>query len=192
MLPNSAFLDFVKHPKILATVSKYIGHLPILQYVGVWHSTYMPGIFRSSQLFHCDWEDVISAKVFVNLNDVTPSNGALYALDATTSKDIRKKIGYTFTGEHYRVPDETIMSNMTDASELINFSGPPGTVSFVDTTRCFHYGSRMEPSTDRLVAVISYMSPAALNISQSKFGSYRKLLANENSEIEKYLFGHIW
>jgi hypothetical protein len=40
--------------------------------------------------------------------------------------------------------------------------GPPGTVCLVDTTLCFHFGSRVEAGVGpRLVTMIQYLAPSS-------------------------------
>jgi hypothetical protein len=50
-------------------------------------------------------------------------------------------LAYWSRGRPYRLSDEEIFS-VARADEKIEFTSPRGTVLFVDTSRCFHYGSR--------------------------------------------------
>ena len=45
---------------------------------------------------------------------------------------------------------------------IVRSSDAPGTVCFVDTTQCFHFGSRVESGTaPRLVTMIQYLTPSS-------------------------------
>jgi hypothetical protein len=50
-------------------------------------------------------------------------------------------LGNQKRGSHYRVTDEE-MYRVIDPKEAIVFAYPKGTVLFIDSSRCFHYGSR--------------------------------------------------
>jgi hypothetical protein len=43
-------------------------------------------------------------------------------------------------------------------SEWVSHEGPPGSAVFIDTSRCFHYGSRPAPQP-RLLLYAQYLDP---------------------------------
>lgn len=152
---------------IISIISNYMGHVPILYNCSIWHSIKVFTEFNESQLFHCDWEDINNIKIFINLSDITTNDGPLTLIPADISQSIRDTINYTYgPGDAaYRVRDD-IMEKYCSSDKYFVATGPKSTVTFIDTCRCFHYGSRVSNSLGkaREVLVIQYLSPAAINL----------------------------
>ena len=154
--PQSAILRFALRPDVLAIVSDYFGMAPILTSVGVYHSDTVDGVPSSSQLYHCDADDTTQVKVFVYCTDVDEQCGPLTLVDAVTTAAVQGRTGY-----HYgqRLSDEQVRANTATLTEHA-ILGAAGTVAFVDTSRCFHYGSRVAPgAAARLAVILQYSTP---------------------------------
>jgi hypothetical protein len=154
------FREFGLHPQVIATASKYLGTIPILTGVTLLVSPHVPGNMAESQLFHCDYEDVRQVKVFVGCTDISAASGPLTAIPAAASRAIRGRNRYRFGDANYRLADEAV----TDEPRVA-FCGPAGTAVFIDTSQCFHLGSRVaaeEPP--RVVVQFQYLTPVAFDL----------------------------
>jgi hypothetical protein len=99
-------------------------------------------------------------KVWVYCSDVGPESGPLTVLDASASDALADAIGYDFD-EGYRVPDEQV-SSFVGEHGVTPLEGPAGTVALVDTSRCFHFGSRVRPGAPpRRMVLFQYLTPYA-------------------------------
>jgi len=142
-------LDFVTSSEVIATVADYLGTIPALSQtrpkgVRLFESTdrFNPSKeFSGSQLYHLDIHDSPMVYVILLVRDVTEANGPWTFLPASTSAKAAKALNYQARGEPYRVTDER-MYEVVDASERIVFTGKRGDVLFLDSSSCFHYGSR--------------------------------------------------
>lgn len=159
--PGSPHLQFALRPDILAAISQYLGVAPVLVDIDVWHSVHHGGEFSNSQLWHCDPEDTSQVKIFVYCNEVTPEGGPLTVMDAANSQRVRENLNYVYRGERQRVSDDEVRKLIDPALE-IPIVGPAGTCAFVDTSRCLHFGSRVqEESSSRILTLFQYTTPFA-------------------------------
>lgn len=135
--------------EVIATVSKYMGLIPVMSRtlpkgVRVFESTDRfneETEFGDSQLYHRDIHDLPLVYVMVLVSDATEDNGPWCFLPASVSDVASEKLNYQSKGAPYRVTDER-MYEVVDSSERITFTGKRGDVLFIDSSRCFHYGSR--------------------------------------------------
>jgi hypothetical protein len=171
-------------------VSAYLGVVPVLNTVDVWHSRSVGGDPRSSQLFHLDNADVSQIKLFVHCTDVADTSGPLSVLDAARSRRLAKKTGYRI-GDG-RISDERAGEVLGEAAEPIRLTGPAGTAHFVDTSRCFHFGSRVErDSPARTVAMFQYLTPYAFAFTRDhrEEAPHRRLATAELPELQRLVLG---
>jgi hypothetical protein len=153
---DSAVIRFALRSDVLAAVSEYLGVVPLLSTIAVFHSDTVEGDPTSSQLFHCDGDDVTQIKIFVYCSHVDPASGPLTALDAATTSAVQMRTGYQFRD---RLTDDQVRQAVSTAKEHA-FLGCPGTTVFLDTSRCFHFGSRVAPDAPpRLVTMVQYQTP---------------------------------
>jgi hypothetical protein len=145
-----SFLDFSTSSEVLAAVSHYLKCIPIL-------STGLPAGIRfvesnaafdhepnrpkDSQLYHIDYYSLPNVYVLVLLRDATPEHGPFIFLPRSVSRRAMKELGYWTKRRGYRVSDEDIYS-VVDRKDVIEFCYPRGTVLFIESSGCFHYGSR--------------------------------------------------
>jgi hypothetical protein len=143
---------------LLASVMAYMGTIPLLRSVQVFYSGSVDREPVSSQLYHCDADDLRQLKIFLLCSEVRRENGPLTILDATSSDRVRRATGYTYND---RLSDQDVAKVLTVPTP-VELVGEPGTMCLVDTSRCFHYGSRVEAgAAPRLVAMVQYLSPFA-------------------------------
>lgn len=147
---HPALLDFALSPSVLDTVTRYFGSVPVLAKVHVlWTKPNVTS--RSSQMFHFDAEDTTELKLFLHVFDVDETTGPFTLLPATSSQRVKKQI----RGKIGRV-DDTRIRRMSGDEEWTVLTGPSGSGFFVDTARCFHFGSR-ENQTDRLMLMAQFI-----------------------------------
>jgi hypothetical protein len=146
-----AILDFALSSEVLTAVADYLKAVPLLS------RTLAPGVRltesradydrsdgppKESQLFHLDHHDCPLVYVIVLLKDVTPQSGPFCFLPAAASARAAAALGYRRRGRPYRVTDEEMFA-VIDPAEVQKLIYPRGTVLFIDSSRCFHYGSRL-------------------------------------------------
>ncbi len=145
-----SFLDFATSSDVLSVVSAYLQSIPALS------TTLPPGIRlvesnvafddqpdnpRDSQLYHIDYYSLPNVYILVLLRDTTPEHGPWTFFPRGISQTARRALNYWSRQRGYRVSDEDIYS-VVDRKEAIQFCYPRGTVLFIESSGCFHYGSR--------------------------------------------------
>lgn len=145
-----SFLDFATSSDVLATVGSY------LQCVPVPSRTLPPGIRvvesnaafddrpnqpHDSQLYHIDYYSRPGVYVSVLLRDTARESGPFTFLPRTVSERAARALNYHSRRRGYRVSDQEIYS-VIDRKEVVEFCGRRGTVLFINSSECFHYGSR--------------------------------------------------
>jgi hypothetical protein len=145
-----SFLDFATSSDVLATVGDYLKSIPALS------TTLPPGIRftesnaafddqpdrpHDSQLYHRDFYSWPNVYVIVLLRDTAHENGPWTFLPRSVSQRAAAALNYWGRQCPYRITDEKMYS-VVDRKEVIEFCGPPGTVLFIESSGCFHYGSR--------------------------------------------------
>jgi len=177
---ESPFLRLALRSDVIATVSAYLRMVPVIAHLNVYYSAAGPEEPRFSQLFHCDGDATAQVKIFVHCSDVTPAQGPLTLLDAQTSRAVRKRVRYHF-GDRVKDNDKRVATMLTPANQH-PIVGEAGTVCFVDTTRCFHFGSRVKQGTSpRVVTMIQYLPPSSFELPRDhRFGSPFRHLATPN------------
>jgi hypothetical protein len=171
---HPTLLNFVLSPPVLKTVSDYLGFVPVL-------STTMPpgvrltessskfdpedgGPYRESQLYHLDHHDLPLVYVIVLVRDVSEQSGPFTFLPASVSDRAARALNYRKRGAPYRITDE-MMYSVIDKKEAITMTYPKGTVLFLDSSRCFHYGSR-NCVVPRYQMMYAFVSPCRTDFSE--------------------------
>ena len=185
---DSPMLRLALRPDVIAAVSSYLGMVPVIAFLQVFYSEANSDEARSSQLFHCDADATRQIKIFVLCSEVTRANGPLTLLDARTSREVRSRLGYHFGG---KIKDKRL-TGIVDESDHRPIVGAPGTVCFVDTTQCFHFGSRVESGTaPRLVTMIQYLTPSSFMLPRDhRDGSpFRHLATVQMDRVQRMVLG---
>ena len=168
-----SFLNFALSAPLLKIVSEYLGFVPMLSItmppglrLTESSSKFDPGAggpYRESQLYHLDHHDSPLVYVIVLLRDVTMQSGPFTFLPASVSERAAKTLNYRARNAPYRITDEQMYS-VVDEKEAIPFQGPKGSVLFLDSSRCFHYGSR-DCTVPRYQAMYAFVSPCRTDFS---------------------------
>ena len=75
------------------------------------------------------------------LEDVIKECGPWSFLPRSTSQRVSQQLEYWQKPRGYRISDEEVYS-IVDPQELIEFTYPRGTVLFIESSGCLHFGSR--------------------------------------------------
>jgi hypothetical protein len=186
---DSPFVRLALQPDVLAAVSRYLGVVPLLTTIQVFYSDVMTKAPQSSQLFHCDGDDVEQVKLFVLCSDVDASGGPLTLLTAADSERVRKSTGYQY---RQRLKDKQV--RRAGGGQGTPVVGPPGTTVLVDTSRCFHFGSRVAAEArPRLVAMIQYQTPYSfmLPVNANLVAPFRHLSGGALSRVQRMVLGAV-
>ena len=188
-----SYLDFICSPEMLAIVMEYLGTVPRLSKAQPPGVRFMESNLtlddephlapRHSQLYHIDYYDSPQVYVLVALEDITPESGPWTFLSASATDRIADRIGYRRRGFGYRVPDEIIRPHIREGEEIA-FTAPKGGVLFIDSSRCFHYGSRncVKP---RFMMMYALQSPVRCDFAQTFVAHERFPLASDASRLRK-------
>jgi len=186
---GSPYMNLALDERVAGPAAAYLGVLPVVAEVDVWHSSYRPKAPKSSQLWHLDHADTTQVKVWVHLSDIDADSGPLTVLDAASSDRLAEASHYHF-GDTYRLPDARV-DELLGSEGLRSLEGPKGTVDFTDTSKCFHFGSRVaEGGTPRRVMMVHYLTPYAFKFGDHREqASYRRLASGSSSELERLVLG---
>ncbi|MEM8824957.1 MAG: hypothetical protein AAGF30_15225 [Pseudomonadota bacterium] len=148
LLAEPDIADFVLSDALLGMASNYFGEVPVLSDVSLWWSPTNDSQ-QESQCYHYDGEDRTQLKLFLHITDVDERSGPFTYLDASTSAKIpaTKRVSARLTDE--------LVHKYVGADAAKRFMGPAGSLAFVDTSRCLHYGSRGN-SVDRIVMMVQF------------------------------------
>ncbi len=150
------FVDFALQEEIVAAATAYLGTVPVLRRVGLLVSTPRQGR-GDSMLLHRDPEDFEQLKLFVNIYDVDESHGPFTFLPAAASADVLRGIQARDPGiRKFRRYSDAEAFEFCDPSGPVAAAGPAGSGVLVDTCRCLHYGSRVQPGHFRLVYYVQF------------------------------------
>lgn len=156
----SSFLDVALHPNIIRSASEYLGYVPVLSSVKVLVSSVNDSTKRehsSSQLFHLDQPDRPLFKVIVNLHDVDADSGPFTFLKKAASVKAQSVLKTGWNRRSDFVQDDDLF-RIVDRDDLVELVGEAGDAYFVDSSYCFHYGSRNQKK-ERKILMMSYLSP---------------------------------
>jgi hypothetical protein len=185
---DSAPMRLALEPGIVGAVSRYLGVVPVLTAVSVFFSDALDSAPKGSQLYHCDGDEVRQLKIFVYCSAVDERSGPLTVLDATSSRAVQKRTGYEYRS---RLTDAQVLEAMPSAAG-VPIVGPAGTVAVVDTSRCFHFGSRVRPGAQpRLAAMLQYSTPYSFMLPRryQTAAPFRRLLDVTSPPLTRLVLG---
>lgn len=180
---ESALYKLASHPSMIKAVGDYLGVLPVLTHINIWQSpndgTFDP---MGSQMFHLDHEDLYQVKCFILLDEVTSDMGPLRVLSAQESRELCANIDYVTQYGGKRVSDEEC-----EKYNVVEASGPKGTMIMADTSMCLHAGSNGTSGKPRRVLMFQYMTPYAYVAKGYRNMILSHLLDAGSSDYEKFL-----
>jgi hypothetical protein len=155
-------IDFALSDHVFSIVTNYLGTIPDLNRIDLVYSIprLNPNEYVHSQLFHQDPEGLSQAKLFINVFDVAEAEGPLMFIPADDSERLVRAIRARHRANGGDVDMRRILDDEIDEAGgrgvILRLSGPAGTGSIVDTTRCLHAGSRVQPGSFRLLLFVQY------------------------------------
>ena len=159
---NPELVNFALSDEMLGSATRYLGIVPYLTRIDLMYSLPRTGKNIESQLFHLDHEGITQIKHFIHLYDVGPREGPFTFIpaDATARivRDVRELRRKRKTGEDIelrRYSDDEIAA-VGGTADIVTVTGPVGAGVAVDTSRCLHLGSRVDPGSFRLCLYTQY------------------------------------
>jgi hypothetical protein len=164
---HPALLDFVTTDEVVWTAAQAFGYVPLLpgtipEGVRLMESRtdfdpQADGPWRGSQLYHLDYHSSPTVYVIVAVRDIDPEDGPLHFLGKAASRRVAQAVGYGRRGVPYRLTDEVVHRH-ADPSEVQRFAARAGTVLFMESSACMHFGSR-KPAKPRHQFQYSFTAP---------------------------------
>ena len=190
-----SFLNFITSSEVLQTMCHYLEFIPCLsrnlppgvRCVESWKEydaeSHLP--LKDSQLFHIDPYATPMMYVIVLLRDCTPEQGPFSFLSESISQETSRKLGYWNRGKPYRLNDDEVYSSV-DPNELHELLYPKGTVLFIDSSRCLHFGSR-DAAVPRYQIMYGLVSPTRADFSDSIVMEPPFTLRDSDSELRRLI-----
>jgi hypothetical protein len=186
---DSAYFRLALDTRIVGPVSAYLGVVPVLTALDIWYSVHQSNAPKRSQLWHMDSDDTTIIKLWVHLSRVDDRSGPLTAFNAADSATLAELLSYNYA-DRYRVSDERV-NEIFGPEHRISFEGPAGSLDFIDTCRCFHFGSRVSAEGEpRRLLMVEYQTPYAFEFANHrKEARYRGLASSASTDLQRLLLG---
>jgi len=187
---ESAPMQLALHPQVLQSVKNYLGYFPTLFNITAMHSPAANSTqainYSGSQLYHRDEDDDLRIlKIWILCSNVSMTHGPTAVLPSNISEMIAREFKYR---QGTKVPSDELFA--PHVSSLFYATGPIGTCFATDTVRNFHFGSRTQEDSERLVLMIHYVSPYNRYF-RPVLGSFKPFMKNKvtqynSSNLSKY------
>jgi hypothetical protein len=170
---DNAFVRMALQPRLVAMLGAYIGELPRLMDVLLTYSTPSDEPLSYSQLWHKDFDDVKTLKVFVYLTDVSQHEDGPFTFLPGPASD---RVGFTLRS--HLSDDEFFKRARRD--ETMEIRAPRLAAFVCETSRCFHMGSRVHAGHARLMYTATFISsPNVYPENAPRFRALRAIGAEE-------------
>lgn len=161
---NPLLVDFALSDPVLGMATRYLGAVPYLCRVDLVYSLPRPSSDHiASQLFHVDPEGLTQVKFFIHVYDVGEPEGPFTFIPADETariiadvRALRRRQGKPHSGRYL---DEEIEA-VGGTPSIVRLQGPTGDGVAIDTSRCLHMGSRVQPGAFRLCLYLQYCTAA--------------------------------
>lgn len=175
---DNVFVRFALQPRVVAVLSNRLGELPRLTDVLLTYSTPSDEALSYSQLWHRDYDDVRTVKVFAYLTDVKDVEDGPFTYMPGPHSD---RIGFTL---HSHLADADFFTR-APRDGVTQVRAPRLSVFACETSRCYHMGSRVAAGRSRLMYTATFISsPSVYPAGQPRFRATRPL-----SPVEHLLLG---
>ena len=173
--------NFALQEKFLNIISEYLGICPSINSIQFISSNSEKDNFYSSMNWHLDSHHEKLIKIIFLPFDLDDQNGPTHFLDKRTTQKIIKEDNY-FSGPNY-FSDEEFKKVYSNYDEKIKkLVGKKGDFLIIDTSKCFHMGSRNAKNRYQMFFTYTPVLTFDLN-SNNSFKKYEPL----NNKIEKIL-----
>lgn len=170
---DNVFVRFALQPAVVAFVAGYLGELPRLTDVLLTYSRPASAALSYSQLWHRDYDDTHTVKVFVYLTDVLEFGDGPFTFLPGPPSD---RVGFMLRSHQ---ADDAFLAR-TQPSAVKEMRGPKLTAFACETSRCVHMGSRVQPGHARLMYTATFVSaPSLYPAGAPRFRATRPLSSDE-------------
>jgi hypothetical protein len=138
--------------EILKVIAAYLGQAPFLEYILLTYSLPSKQPLKSSQLWHHDHDNHKMVKLFFYLSDVNSVEDGPFTL---LPKEANSKIPNSFFPKH--LSDKAIESTYS-LHNAVQIKGLKFSAFLVDTSVCYHMGSRVAEGHSRLMSTSLYVT----------------------------------
>jgi hypothetical protein len=191
LVQHPSLLEYALSPDVIVPVCHYLGTIPVLS------STVPPAVrltessadgqvgstYKTSQLYHLDYHDTPLVYVILLLRDVTPRSGPFTFVPIAASDTVSRKLLYQRRNVPYRLSDEQVYGAVS-SSEARPFMGPRGSVLYIDSSRCFHYGSR-DAVVPRYQLMLAFVSPCRADFTEDNMTPRRYAARDSDSPLAR-------
>lgn len=179
------FLEFITNSCILSAASNYLGFIPVLNSIKILKTEVQNKNkkYFSSQLYHLDQSDKPLFKIIFLISDTYEENGPFTFVKKKATDKIQKKIKSGILKSDL-VRDETIEKYL-EREDVVKIIGKSGTCYYVDSSNCFHRGSRGN-TKERRIIIMSYVSPARTDF--RGFKDYKKIFNLKSDDFRSWIF----
>jgi len=137
---------------LLRVVSGYLQQAPYLEYILLTFSQPSPQPLKSSQLWHQDHDNDRMIKFFVYLSDVNKTDDGPFTL---LSREANGSIRNSFFPRHL---SDSEVEGQYPLKHAVQIKGPRFSAFLVDTSVCYHMGSRVAEDHSRLMSTSLYVT----------------------------------
>jgi len=148
---DNVFVRFATQPKVIQMLTRALGTVPQLSDVLLTLSEESNKQLVYSQLWHRDFDDTRTLKVFVYLTDVPSTEFGPFTFIPGPESD---RFGRSIKSH---MADEVVF-NRTPRNAVREMKSARATAFVVETSRCLHMGSRMTPGHHRLLYTATFVT----------------------------------
>ena len=148
--------------EVLNLLVPYYHHLPYVSHLAVFLTQYGHPCEQTAkpigtQRLHLDSRDPRHVKLFVPLTDTTMNDGPMVVVNKERSASLRRatRRWYQWRRTSPFTVDADFLPYLQE-KDLTPLVGPVGQLHIVDTSHCWHYGSRRGVGGSRLTLVVHY------------------------------------
>jgi hypothetical protein len=147
---DNPFVRFALQPSVIGVLARALGEVPKLDYVLLTLSRASNKPLAYSQLWHRDYDDTRTIKLFVYLTEVAePGDGPFTFIPGKISD----RFGFSLRSHR---PDDAILKHVPPES-VQAVVAPRLSAFLVETSRCLHMGSRLGPGHSRLLYTATFL-----------------------------------
>ena len=147
---NKYLIDFAMDDYLVKTATMYLGILPTIGSIKLWW-TPKNKLNKGSQLFHIDQVDRKQLKLLINIKPTDIEHGPFTFIPKKHSQKFIK-----LSHKPFQSKSDTEILQKINRNNLIQHTGKPGSMVFVDSSNCYHFGGRTK-KRDRLILMIQYL-----------------------------------
>ena len=168
---NDPIIHFCKSPRILNIASNYLGTVPLINSIQFIKSDENDKNYFSSMNWHLDTHHLKLLKIIYLPYQINYYNGPTSFMNKDQTQKILKK-NIKFKLPSYFTDQEIFSNDIKSKNTTENFLGNTrGNLLFIDTSKCFHMGSRCEIERHQLfityTPVLTYDLKTLTNINST-------------------------